>query len=207
MKASMKQKCQTEISSMATLRVLLDSCVILPMPLCDTLLRAAEAGLYEVYFSQKILDDATGNLVKQGRMTDPKAASFQAIIKRHFPEAMVEVPQELVAVMTNDPGDRHVVAAAIVAKADVIVTDNLKDFQAADWAPWGIEGWHQDDFLVYLDDLFPEKMLEVIRQQAADLTRPPSTVTELLDRLERNNQVPKFARKISDRESGYFEIW
>ncbi|MEP0879547.1 PIN domain-containing protein [Funiculus sociatus GB2-M2] len=195
----MKLKFQTEISSMATLRVLLDSCVILPMPLCDTLLRAAEAGLYEVYFSQKILDDATGNLVKQGRMTDPKAASFQAIIKRYFPEAIVEVPQELVAVMTNDPGDRHVVAAAIVAKADVIVTDNLKDFQAADLAPWGIEAWHQDDFLVYLDDLFPEEMLEVIRQQAADLTRPPSTVTELLDRLERNNRVPKFARKISDR--------
>ena len=54
---------------MAVLCVLLDSCVILPMPLCDTLLRAAEAGLYRVHFSQKILDDATGNLVKQGRMT------------------------------------------------------------------------------------------------------------------------------------------
>jgi predicted nucleic acid-binding protein len=184
---------------MAVLSVLLDSCVILPMPLCDTLLRAAEAGLYRVHFSQKILDDATGNLVKQGRMTEAKAARFQAMLKTHFPEAMVEVPEELVAMMTNDPGDHHVLAAAIVAKAEVIVTDNLRDFQAAALAPWRIEAWHQDDFLVYLDDLFPKEMLQVIREQSADLNHPPSTVAELIDRLERNNRVPKFARSIRFR--------
>lgn len=199
MKASTKQKGQTAISSMAVLPVLLDSCVILPMPLCDTLLRAAEAGLYRVHFSPKILDDATGNLVKQGRMTEAKAVRFQAMLKTHFPEAMVEVPEELVAAMTNDPGDRHVVAAAIVAKAEVIVTDNLKDFQVVALAPWGIEAWHQDDFLVYLDDLFPKEMLQVIREQSAALGRPPSSVAELLDRLEQNNRVPKFARSIRFR--------
>lgn len=94
------------------------------MPLCDTLLRAAEAELYQVHFSQEILDGATRNLVKKGRMTDAKAARFQAMIKMHFPEAIVEVPEEIVAAMTNHPGDRHVVAAAIVARAEVIVTYN-----------------------------------------------------------------------------------
>ncbi len=103
MKASTKQRYWIALSSMAVLCVLLDSCVILPMPLCDTLLRAAEAGLYRVHFSQKILDDATGNLVKQGRMTEARAARFQEMLKTHFPEAMVEVPEELVAVMTNRP--------------------------------------------------------------------------------------------------------
>jgi len=85
--------------------VVVDSCVIYPMPLCDTLLRAAEAELYQVYFSQEILDGATRNLVKKGRMTDSKAQQFQEIIKTNFPEAIVEVPEELVIKMTNHPGD------------------------------------------------------------------------------------------------------
>ncbi len=97
--------------------VILDSCVIYPMPLCDTLLRAAEAELYQVYFSQEILDGATRNLIKKGRMTENKAKRFQEILKINFPEAIVEVPEELVLDMTNHPGDRHVVAAAIVAQA------------------------------------------------------------------------------------------
>lgn len=113
---------------MEAVSVIVDSCVIFPMPLCDTLLRVAEAELYCVHFSQEILDGATRNLVKKGRMTEFKAARFQEMIKNTFPEAMVEVPASLVEAMTNHPGDRHVVAAAIIAKANIIVTDNLKHF-------------------------------------------------------------------------------
>lgn len=98
---------------MAIIPVVLDSCVIFPMPLCDTILRVAEANLYRVHFSQEIIDGATRNLIKTGRMTEPKAARFQAMLKTYFPEAIVEVPERLVEAMTNHPGDRHVLAAAI----------------------------------------------------------------------------------------------
>lgn len=200
MRDSTTKKVLNLISEMPFLSVLLDSCVIFPMPLCDTLLCTAEAELYQVHFSQEILDGATRNLVKKGRMTEAKAVRFQSMIKTHFPEAMVEVPEELVAVMTNHPGDRHVVAAAIVAKAEVIVTYNLKHFQATDLDSWGIEAWHPDDFLVYLDNLFPEKMIQVIRQQLENLTPPPFTIAELLDKLEQSNKVQKFASSIRFRE-------
>ncbi|MFQ4146321.1 PIN domain-containing protein [Chlorogloeopsis sp. ULAP02] len=110
---------------------MLDSCVLFPMPLCDTLLRAAEAGLYQVHFSQEILDGATRNLINKGRMTDAKAT--------HFPEAMVEVSDRLIAAMINHPSDHHVVAAAVVAQAEVIVTFNFRHFPAEALAPWGIE--------------------------------------------------------------------
>ncbi|MEH2269686.1 MAG: hypothetical protein V7K68_14815 [Nostoc sp.] len=72
------------------------------MPLCDTLFRAAEAELYQIHFSQEILEGATRNLVKNGKMTDAKAVRFQEMLKMHFPEAMVEVPEQLVASMTKD---------------------------------------------------------------------------------------------------------
>ncbi len=179
---------------MKIIPVILDSCVIFPMPLCDTLLRAAEANLYCVLYSQEILDGATRNLIKTGRMTELKAARFQAMIKSHFPEAMVEVPTDLVEMMTNHPADRHVVAAAIAARAEVIVTSNLRHFPAEALAPWGIEAQHPDVFLTYLYESFPNSMIQLIRQQSQDLKNPPLSVVELLDKL--SNQVPKFASSV-----------
>ncbi|MEI6441667.1 MAG: PIN domain-containing protein [Nostocales cyanobacterium ELA583] len=178
------------------LSVILDSCVIYPMPLCDTLMRAAEAGLYEFYFSQEILDGATRNLVKKERMVNAKEAHFQKEIKKYFPNGMVEVPDHLITAMTNDPGDHHVVAAAIVAKAEVIVTANLDDFAVEALAPYDIEAWHPDDFLLDLDEQFPGKMITLIQQQSEALKTPPITTAELLDKLEKDNTVPKFARSI-----------
>ncbi len=165
------------------------------MPLCDTLMRAAEAELYELHFSQEILDGATRNLVKKGRMTNAKELYFQEQIKTNFPDAMVEVPEFLIAGMKNDPGDRHVVAAAIVAKAEVIVTANLKHFPIEALVDYGIEAWHPDDFLVYLDEQNPGTMIQVILQQSQDL-KFPVTILESLDKLEKNNRIPKFARSI-----------
>ena|SRR6476469_2539395 len=181
---------------MEVVSVILDSCVIFPMPLCDTLLRAAEAELYEVHFSQEILDGATRNLVKKGRMTEVKAARFQEVIKNTFPEGIIEVPASLVEAMTNHRGDRHVVAAAIVANAKVIVTDNLKHFPKEALEAYDIEAQHPDVFLTELFDNDPESMVEVIRQQVEDLKNPPHTVAEIIERLEKNNRVHEFASKV-----------
>lgn len=178
---------------MPIIPVVLDSCVIFPMPLCDTLLRAAEANLYRVHFSQEILDGANRNLVRTGRMTEVKASRYQAMIKSHFPEAMIEVPEELTQAMTNHPQDRHV-AAAIIAKAEVIVTTNLKHFPKQSLAPFNIEAQHPDTFLIHLYKLFSDSIVQVIQQQSQDLKNPPLSVIELLDKL--NKQVPEFASEI-----------
>lgn len=45
-----------------------------------------------------------------------------------------------------DPDDRHVLAAAIKAGAQVIVTRNLKDFPETDLQPWDIEAQSPDAF-------------------------------------------------------------
>ncbi|MFO0135945.1 MAG: hypothetical protein ACK56U_20305, partial [Planctomyces sp.] len=59
------------------------------------------------------------------------------------------------AVTLPDPDDRHVLAAAIRAGADLIVTFNLKDFPEKDLKPYGIEAQHPDDFLTFQLDLAP----------------------------------------------------
>ena len=46
-----------------------------------------------------------------------------------------------------DPDDRHVLAAAIVGRCDVIVPQNLKDFPANVLDRYGIDKQHPDEFL------------------------------------------------------------
>lgn len=52
------------------------------------------------------------------------------------------------AITLPDPDDRHVLAAAVKAHAEVLVTFNGKDFPAEALAPWGVEAKHPDDFLL-----------------------------------------------------------
>ena len=70
----------------------------------------AEYGLYRVHWSQLILDETTRNLIKRRKMNDTQAAHLQEELAKAFPEAMVSVPDKLIAQMTNDQGDRHVSA-------------------------------------------------------------------------------------------------
>ena len=61
---------------MAVFPVVLDSCVLYPMYLRDTLLCAAEAGLYRVHWSAEILDGAIRNLVANQQMTQQQASAI-----------------------------------------------------------------------------------------------------------------------------------
>ncbi len=187
---------------MSRVRAVLDACVLVPEYLRDTLLLALEAELYKAYWSQKIFDEMSNNLVKRGVKTVEQAKDFEAVIIEAFPEAMVEVPDELENIMTNHPKDRHVLAAAVRAKAEVIVTSNLKDFQSKDLASWNIEAQSPDDFLSRRFDEDSEEMLQVIQRQSMKYKRPKMTVLELLDFFIQNKVIPKFAKKVLLYEYG-----
>jgi predicted nucleic acid-binding protein len=121
---------------------LLDACVIFPFSLSNLLLEAAYKELYRVNFSTTILDEAIRNRVKRGRMNQVAADKFRAALIRGFPHALVEAPVDLEGKMENHPGDRHVLASAVYAKVDVIVTSNLKHFSPSSLAPWGFRLLH-----------------------------------------------------------------
>lgn len=102
--------------------------------------------------------------------------------ERAFPEAEVMGYRSLVSATSNGPKDRHVVAADVKAGAQVVVTSNIKDFTPL---PHGIEAQLPGDFLCHLFDLDPDVFVEMLREQAAQLTRPPVSFEELPDRLTR----------------------
>jgi len=169
----------------------LDACVLFPFTLRDTLLRAAADDLLQVRWSGEILDEMERSLVVAGTMPAAKAARLRTLMEEHFPEARIEGFGPLIRKMRNHPKDRHVVAAAVKCKAQIIVTSNLEHFGAV---PAGIEAVSPDTFLAGFFKVDPDGVVDLLRRQAADLDRPPMTLGERVDRLARS--VPVFSRRV-----------
>ena len=94
-----------------------------------------------------------------------------------------------------DPAaDRHVLAAAVRANAQAIVTFNLRHFPDDRLTRYDIETKHPDEFVLDSIDLAPGPVLQVLTEQAADLRRPPMTVVELLEVLQGLGLVRSVAR-------------
>ena len=65
-----------------------------------------------------------------------------------IPEALVTGYEQLIEGLDlPDPRDRHVLAAAIIGRADVIVTFNLVDFPPEYLLAFDLEALHPDEFL------------------------------------------------------------
>jgi predicted nucleic acid-binding protein len=169
----------------------LDANVLYPFTLRDTLLRAAAMGLFQMFWTDQILEEACRNLVISGAMTREKSMRLRALMEKAFPEAMVTGYKKLTHAMKNQKKDRHIVAAAVKAGAQVIVTSNLKDFREL---PEGIEALSPDAFLCSIFDLEPNGMVRVIKEQAADLRKPPRSFAKLFNSLEK--LVPRFTANI-----------
>jgi predicted nucleic acid-binding protein len=179
------------IASVASFAAVLDACVLFPMTLRDTLLRAADAGLYRPYWTDDILEEVRRNLVEERHVTAEQAERLIAQMKRYFPESLITHHTALIPDMTNHPKDRHVLAAAVAAGAQIIVTDNLRDFPHAALDPLGVEAQSADTFLTDLFALDSERMARIVEEQAQDRHKPPKTTLQVLAILAKH--APTFA--------------
>ena len=69
--------------------VVVDTNVLFPITLRDTVLRAAATDFYQLRWSKEILDEMERNLVSTMTMSADKAARLRAQMEKYFPEAMV----------------------------------------------------------------------------------------------------------------------
>ncbi len=145
----------------------LDTCVLAPMPLCDTLLRMAEdPAFYIPLWTDDILRELRSTLLRMG-YTEAQATRRITAMETAFEEAKVTGYECLVASMTNDPKDRHVLAAAIRGGAHAIITHNVRHFPPASVTPYDVEVLTPDDFLIHQFHLNPELLIERMASQAA----------------------------------------
>lgn len=175
----------------------LDTCVLYPAHLRDTLLRLAERGLYRPLWSADIIGELRRNLAQLG----VDGSAIEGLLDQMalaFPDAEVSGHRELVDRMTCHPKDRHVLAAAVRADAGAIVTFNGKDFPDRAVRPFELDVIHPDAFLLDQLDLAPVALLDELVPQAAANRREPRTTSQLLDALERAG-VPAFADEVRRR--------
>lgn len=93
-----------------------------------------------------------------------------------------------------DPKDAHIVAAAAVGSAEVIVTSNLKDFPAPLLKPFNLRAMSPDDFLMGILELDHARVVRCLSEQAQDLKNPPWSLVELVEALSK--VVPEFGENL-----------
>ena len=178
--------------------VVLDTCTLYPAHLRDTLLRLAERRLFEPLWTEDILSELSEALAKAGISPLP-VQHLIGEMRGAFPEARIDGYQPLVdSTLCPDPADRHVLAAAVRAKAGAIVTYNRKDFPPEAVEPFEIAVIHPDDFLLDLLDLAPVEVIGDIKQQAQANSRSPNTVEEILNALSKVG-ITEFAENVRSR--------
>jgi predicted nucleic acid-binding protein len=175
--------------------VVLDACVLVPMPLCDTLLRLAEEpAMYRPLWSEHILREVGDALVKKLKRTGFQRRRRIDAMRAAFPEAEIAVPAEMLPMVTGvpDPNDRHVVAAAICGSGRAIVTQNVRHFPEKCLKPYDLFCLTPDEFLVQQFEVSPQVVLDKLDAQAMAQSRERSSLVQSLKRV-----TPRFVALIS----------
>jgi predicted nucleic acid-binding protein len=172
--------------------VILDACVLANQRITDLLLRLAETPrLFLPRWSKQILNETNRTLIQKLSWPEDLVNYRCEQMKVHFPEACVEGYEPIEQCVTNDEKDRHVLAAAIRARCEIIVTFNLKDFPLESLSAWGIEAQHPSKFLASLYSLNGGLVVQRLNQIAVNLKK---TVPEILELLAEH--VPAFALQV-----------
>jgi hypothetical protein len=168
-----------------------DACTLAGALKRNLLLTLAEAEFFRVRWSVRVLDEtreAVETILAAKGVTDAaeRAARARRSMEEAFEEAMVADFDELLGVCAGlpDPGDAHVVAAALKAQAAVIVTDNLKHFPTVVLLPLDLEARSADAFIADMIALDPGRAVAAIGRMRARLKKPEKTAELLLLDME-----------------------
>lgn len=176
---------------------LLDANVLHPQILCDLLLRLAEHDVFRPLWSAEILKETVDSIHRRRPDLDPLLLRKRMdAMNEAFPDACVAGFEHLILTMPEMAEDAHVLAAALFAKADVIVTDNIKDFPPHVAPRFEIAVKTADQFLVQQWWLNPRLVAGVIVEQSAGTSRPHLDTPRLLQALGRI--APEFSRLVTD---------
>lgn len=181
----------------------LDACVLYPAALRNLLLWLAAAIVYQPRWTEAIHAEWIRNVLKNNPdITAAQLERTRRLMDRVSDDCLVTGYEKHIAALTlPDPEDRHVLAAAIEAKAAIIVTFNLSDFPAAVLKQYGVRAMHPDKYLTALLKEAPELFLTGVKDHRASLKRPPKSVEEYLEALKTNGLLQLVERLERHREA------
>lgn len=169
--------------------------MLFPPILRELLTGAAMAGLYQPLWTPRILEEWARAVRRLGPEAEPRVRLEIAALRAAFPGAEVaEAPHIAARLHLPDANDLHVLAAAIAASADGIVTFNAADFPRGTLAAEGVQRHDPDGLLWAFASHHPEAMAQVaeaVRARAEALAGRPQPLKPLLKRA-RLNRLARF---------------
>ena len=172
---------------MAILAVIYDASVLYPAPLRDLLLHVGQVGLCRPRWTQAINDEWINSLLlNRPDLSRERLERTRELMNSAVRDCLVEGYEGLIPqLVLPDPGDRHVLAAAIHARSEVIVTNNLRHFPKAVLRKHDLSAQTPDEFLCSLFTRLPRAMCEVVKTHRQSLRNPSKTVDEYLKTMVR----------------------
>lgn len=172
---------------MSNYTALLDANVLYPAPIRDILLQLATQDLFRGKWTADIHREWIDALLRNEPQRDRMALErTRDLMDKNVRDALITGYETLIPCLTlPDPNDRHVLAAAIVGRCDVIVTQNLDDFPVTTLNTYGIEAQHPDVFLANHLNLAPGAFCEAILKVRLRLKKPPYDIATYLNSLSR----------------------
>jgi predicted nucleic acid-binding protein len=172
--------------------VIYDACILYPAPLRDLLVQLATANLFRAQWTDQIHEEWISNL-SANRPDIPRSALERTkdLMNKAVMDPLVTGYEKLVSTFVlPDPDDRHVLAAAVHARADAIVTFNIADFPDDILRSQNLEAIHPDDFITYQFDLNEAAVISAANAVCRRLRNPQKTGREYLDILLKQ-RLPK----------------
>jgi len=160
---------------MSHFTVIYDACVLYPAPLRSFLMYLAVTDLYHARWTNDIHEEWMRNVVQDhADISREQVERIRDLMNAHIRDCLVTGYEPLISGLAlPDPDDRHVLAAAILCGADVILTFNLKDFPRDALNRYGIEAQHPDEFLTYQLDLAPNVVCAAAKRHRGSMKNPP----------------------------------
>lgn len=182
----------------------LDACVLIPPGLRDLLLSCADAAVFRPVWQSQIEDEVRRNGIRlaqgRGASEEGAVAALDHVLgqmNEAFPDACLSDRSWMghVAAMTNDSGDRHVLAAAVAAQAAHVVTANMRHFPRAS-RPDGISVERPDAFLLERLQRDQEAVLKAVDAMARRHRAPPHTALDLADKMAVGQNIKRFGGRL-----------
>ena len=178
-------------------RILIDTCVLYPTVMREVVLGAAREGLFEPMWSRRILDEWARAAIKLGAAGEAQARAEIALLQAAWPDAeKPPAPGTQARLWLPDEDDIHVLAVAVDASADFIMTLNAKDFPRATLAEEGIGRVDPDSYLMSLWLDHPDKIAAVV-ESVLDQARSLSGEVWEMRALLKKARLPRLAKAVS----------
>jgi hypothetical protein len=170
---------------------LLDANVLYPAPLRDILVQLAMEQVFQARWTKDIHQEWIDALVRNQPYRDrARLERTRDLMDKAVRDALITDYEPLIPSLDlPDTDDRHVLAAAIIGRCDVIITQNLQDFPEITLSSYGIEAQHPDDFLASHLELSPGRFCIAVRKVRTRLKNPTYSVEDYMSTLTQQGLV------------------